>query len=109
MWEKLTSTLVGFAGHLLGGLKLAASFIFARVMAALGLAFVSYNAVLPSIKAFIQTKAAALPDVIFQLMGAMGVDVFMVLIISAYVAKIGMRVFLVGVTQLQQMISNAGG
>jgi len=109
MFEKITSTLVGFASHLLGGLKVAASFIFARVLAACGLTFVNYQYVLPSIKSFIVEQASGMPTMVREMAGAMGVDVFMTMIASALVAKVGMRVFLAGVTQLQDMITDAGG
>lgn len=108
MWEKLTATLVGFSSHLLGGLKLAASFIGARILAAMGLTFVSYNYVLPDVKSFVGQYLTALPTTARELAGAMGVDVFMVMILSALAARVGMRAFLVGVNQLQQMIGNAG-
>lgn len=109
MWEKLTTTLVGFAAHGLGMLKVAASFIVARVMAAMGLTFVSYSYVLPDVKALVTEYLTALPSSALQLAGALGVDVFIVMILSALVARVGMRAFLVGVAQLQNMIGNAGG
>lgn len=109
IWEKLVGVLVGFAGHLVGGLKLAASAIFARIMAWLGLTFVSMRYVMPDVKDFLAGYMSALPDQVADLAGAMGVDIFMVLILSAIVARMGMRVFLAGVDQLQQMIGNAGG
>jgi len=109
MWGNLTTSLVGFAGHLLGGLKLAASFIFARVLTAAGLTFASYNYVLPDVKAFVVDKAGLLSSEVSGLLGAMGLDVFMIMILSATVAKVGMRAFLVGINQLQGMIDQAGG
>ena len=109
IWTTLTETLVGFAGHLIGGLKLAASFIFARVLAWAGLSFASINYVLPEVKSFIGEYLTALPSQVRDMAGAMGIDVFMVLILSAIVAKVGYRAFLVGVDSLQNMINNAGG
>lgn len=109
MFEKLTSVLVGFAGHLLGGLKLAASAIFARILAACGLTFVNYQYVLPSVKSFLIEQTSGMPSMVREMAGAMGVDVFMVMIVSALSARVGMRVFLAGVSQLQGMISDAGG
>jgi len=109
MWETITSTLVGFAGHALGALKTAAGFIAARVLAALGLTFVNYQYVLPEVKGWITPYLSAIPGSVGQLTGALGVDVFMIMILSALVARVGMRAFLVGVEQLQSMIGQAGG
>lgn len=109
MWETLTTTLVGFAGHLVGILKTAAGFIFARVLAWAGLSFVNMQYVMPDVKAFVADYASALPTQVSQLAGALGVDIFMTLILSAIVARTGMRAFLVGVDALQNMINNAGG
>lgn len=109
IWEKLVGVLVGFAGHLIGFIKLAASAIFARVLAWAGLSFVSFRYVMPDIKAFLAEYVTMLPDQVADMFGAMGVDIFMVLILSAIVAKMGVRVFLAGVSQLETMISNSGG
>lgn len=109
MWETLTTTLVGFAGHLVGILKTAAGFIFARVLAWCGLSFVNVMYVMPDVKAFVADYASALPTQVSQLAGALGVDIFMTLILSAIVARTGVRAFLVGVDALQNMINNAGG
>lgn len=108
-WEKLKQVLVGASGNLVGGLKLAAGFIGARILAALGLAYVTYQAVLPDVKAFLNGYLNQLPTVVRELAGALGVDVFMILILSAYVAKIGTRAFLAGVNQIQNKIDQAGG
>lgn len=109
IWENLTTTLVGFSSHIISGIKTAASFIFARVMAWAGLTYVNMKWVMPDIKSFVQDYATALPPKVIDLAGAMGVDVFMVLILSAIVAKVGVRAFLAGVDELQNLISNAGG
>lgn len=109
IWENLTTTLVGFAGHAIGMLKTAAGFIFARVLAWAGLSFVNIKFVMPDVKAFVAQYGTALPGSVRDLAGALGVDVFMVLILSAIVAKTGVRAFLVGVEALEEMITNAGG
>jgi hypothetical protein len=106
-WDKLQSLLAGFSGHFLTGLKLAASFIVARVLASLGLSFVLYSSALPAVKDFLQGYFSALPPQVLQLAGAMGIDIFMILILSAYVTKIGTRVFLAGTEALQNLVNNA--
>ncbi|MFT4256761.1 MAG: DUF2523 family protein [Pseudoxanthomonas sp.] len=108
-WEKLTSTLTGFAPHLIGAMKLAASFIVARVLAALGLSFVLYKSTLPVVKTFLQGYFDMLPEQVLDLAGALGVDIFMVMILSALVTKVGTRVFLTATSALQEMVNNAGG
>jgi len=109
MWDKLVSILVGWTGHLLGAAKVACSFIFARVLAATGLTFVNYQYVLPEVKQFIVERATGMDGAAANIAGALGVDVFMTMIISALVAKVGMRVVLAGISQLQGMIADAGG
>jgi len=109
MWDTVKTILVGYSGHFLSMLKTAASFIVARVLAAFGLTWVTYFQVLPEVKDFVRGYTSALSGNVSQLAGAMGVDVFIVMILSACVAKYGMRAFLVGIDQLQRMIGNAGG
>lgn len=107
MWETLKTMLVGYAGHFLALLKAAASFIVARVLAAFGLTWVTYVQVLPEVKDFVRGYMTGLSGKISELAGAMGVDVFIIMVLSACVAKYGMRAFLVGIDQLQRMIGNA--
>lgn len=101
--------IVRMATTLIVFLKTAASFIVARVLAALGLTFVSFEYVLPEVRSYVVDKASFMPQAMSDVMGAVGLDVFMTLILSAYVSRVGMRAFLVGVTQLERMIGNAGG
>ncbi|MEN5206691.1 DUF2523 family protein [Stenotrophomonas terrae] len=109
MWETAKTLLVGYAGHVLTLLKAAAGFIVARVLAAFGLTWVTYVQVLPEVKDFVRGYTSALSSEVAQLIGAMGIDIFVIMILSACVAKYGMRAFLVGIEQLQTMIGNAGG
>lgn len=107
MWEKLRNLLVGFSDYALNGLKLAASFIVARVLAAFGLTWVTYKQALPEIKSFLNGYFSSLPDQVKQLAGALGVDIFMIMILSAIAAHMGTRVFLASVTALQGMVNEA--
>lgn len=109
MFEKLKTLLVEWGGSMIFALKAVVGALVGRVLAAFGLTWVSYAYVLPEVKAWVQDYATGLPSTILQLMGALGVDIFMVMILSAVVAKVGMRVFLVGVEALQNMMGNAGG
>src|SRR5690606_27203212 len=107
--EKLKELLVEWGGRMIGGVKLAASSIVARVLAAFGLTWVSFSYVLPEVKAFVQGFSNGLPQWLVQIMGALGVDVFMTMILSAIVAKVGLRVVLAGVSALHNMVGEAGG
>jgi hypothetical protein len=109
MWDKALELLTGFATYLIAGVKIAAGFIGARILAAFGLTWVNYKYVLPDVKSFIADKASDLPATVIGIFGASGIDIFMTLIISAYVARIGARAFLAGASALDAMIDNAGG
>lgn len=109
MFERITSLLVGFSAHLLGAFKVACASIVARVMSAMGLSMVSFKYVLPEVKAYILQSSAGMDSAAMQIAGALGVDVFMTLILSALVAKVGLKVVLATVDSLAGMISDAGG
>lgn len=109
MWDKLKSMLLWFSEHGIGAFKLAASFIAARVMAAFGLTWVTYRHALPDIKAWLNGYVTVLPDNVKQLVSALGVDVFMVMILSAIAAQVGTRVFLAGVSHIEGLIQQGQG
>lgn len=96
-------------GKIVTGIKVAAGFIVARAMAALGLSWVSFEYVLPDVKAFLIDKAQLLPASAVAFFSAIGLDIFIIMIVSAIVAKVGLQVMLVGANKLQTMITNAGG
>lgn len=101
--------IVKWVGSLITAIKLAAGYIVSRVMAALGMSWASFEYVLPEIKGWLVDHAALLPSRAVEVLSAFGVDVFMVMVISAYVAKVGLQVFLVGTAKLESMIQQAGG
>lgn len=105
----MDAIIVKLAGKLIAGLKLAAGFIVARVMVALGLSFVTFQAVMPDIKAFIVGKTAGLDPRVIEFFGYVGFDVAITLVVSALVAQIGMRAFLAMTSQVQGWIQGAGG
>lgn len=105
----MDAIIVKFVGSLLSAFKLAAGWLVSRAMAALGLSWVSFEYVLPEVKSWLVDRADLLPARAVQFLSAVGLDVFMVLIISAIVAKIGIQVFMVGADKLQSMIDQAGG
>lgn len=107
MWAKLRDLLVGYAGHILTATKLAASFIVARIMAAFGLTWVTWAYALPDIKAFIAPYITGLDPRVQQLVGALGIDIFMIMILSAIAAQVGTRVFLASAAKLEELLGQA--
>lgn len=101
--------IVKFAGKIISGLKLAASFIVARVLAAFGLSWVTYSSTLPPIKAWLVEKFAILDHRAVEFFAFVGLDVAVVLVVSALVTKVGTRVFLASATKVEDMIKQAGG
>ncbi|WP_295521686.1 DUF2523 family protein [uncultured Stenotrophomonas sp.] len=99
--------LVKFAGKLIAGFKLAASFIVARVLAAFGLSWVTYSATMPVIKAWIVGKFAGLDSRVVDFFGYVGLDIAIIMVVSALVTKIGTRVFLASASKLEEMIGQA--
>lgn len=91
------------------GLKVAASAIYARVMSFMGLSWVTFAQVLPEVKGWLHDQAAGLPSQAQDFMGACGIDVFMVLIVSAVASRVGFQVMLVATSKLEQLQANAGG
>ena len=105
----MDNIIVKWVGTLITMLKLAASSLVGRVMAGLGLTFVSFTYTLPAVKSWLAEQASGLGSQAQQLLHAAGVDVFMTLIISALVARIGMKTVLMLTSQLDAMIGQSGG
>jgi len=80
--------------------KLAGSAVLGRVMASSGIALVTYHAVLPDVKAFLAQKVSGLSPQALAFLQAIGFDIFMVMVLSALVVKIGSRVFFSTVASL---------
>lgn len=101
--------IVKWAGKLISGLKLAASFIVARVLAAFGLSWVTYSTTLPPMKSWLMEKFAILDHRAIEFFAFVGLDVAVILVVSALVTKVGTRVFLASATKVEEMINKAGG
>lgn len=101
--------IVKFAGKIISGLKLAASFIVARVLAAFGLSWVTYSSTLPPVKAWLLEKFKLLDSRAVEFFAFVGLDIAVILVVSALVTKIGTRVFLASATKVEEMINKAGG
>lgn len=101
--------ILKWVNKLLVGLKIIAASVFGRALAGVGLTFAQFQYTLPYVKDFLQGYFNQLPANILQFLGACGVDIFMVVIISAFVAKIGLKVILSTVTAVQGLMGNEGG
>lgn len=96
-------------GLLVTGFKIAAGSIIGRGMAAIGLTWVNFTYALPTVKSWVADKFTGLPPQIGQFLAATGVDIFMTLIISAIVARVGMRTITTSLTALQGLIGQEQG
>jgi hypothetical protein len=105
----METMLTKFVGYFLSSLKWIALSIFGRVMGGAGLAFANFKYALPQVKSWLMEQAAGLPPEAVHFLGACGVDVFMVLIISAVVARVGIKAVLTTVTSLEGMIAQEQG
>lgn len=101
--------IIKFAGKIVTLLKIAASSIFSRMLFGAGLAFANFQYVLPEVKSFMQDKLSGLPPLAMQIMGAAGIDVFIVIVVSAVVVKTGMRMLLVSLNSIQGMTAQEPG
>jgi hypothetical protein len=101
--------ILKFAGKIISGIKTAASFVVARVLAAFGLSWVLYDATMPPIKAYLTQQFMRLDPRAIDFFGFVGLDVAAVMVVSALVTKMGTRVFLSSASKVEQMIQKAGG
>lgn len=101
--------IIKFVGTLITGLKLSAGALVGRVMAAIGLTWVNFTYVLPEVKTWIAAQAAGLPGDVANFMAACGIDVFIIMIISAVVAKAGMRTMTTSLSSIQGLIGAEAG
>lgn len=101
--------IVKLGTRILTVLKIGASAIAARVMASFGLAWVTFAMVMPDVKAMLAEKVQGLPPTAVDFLAACGVDVFMVMVLSAVASRIGFQAVLVGTNALEAHMQNAGG
>ncbi|WFC43771.1 DUF2523 family protein [Pseudoxanthomonas sp. SE1] len=105
----MESILVKLAGLLVTGLKLGATSLVGRAMAGIGLTWVNFTYALPTVKSWVSDKFTGLPPNVTQFLAATGVDIFMTLIISAIVARVGMRTITTSLTALEGLIGQEQG
>ena len=69
--------------------------LFAKLLGVFGLTTISLSAVLPDLKAFLSDYATALPPIVLEFAAAIGLDVFMTMVISALSIRLASKVFIV--------------
>ena len=87
--------ILGGIARLLIALKLAAAGIVGRVLATFGLTLVSFEALLPQLKAFVQQFTAGLPAEALNFIGAIGLGQAMSMIFSALTVRLAWKVFII--------------
>ena len=87
--------LLNVVSHLFVGLKAAAAGIFGQVLATFGLTMVSFNAVLPQLKSFLQAQVAGLPGWATNLIAALGIDVAATMVLSALATRMAWKVWII--------------
>lgn len=105
----MDAILAKLSGLFITGLKLAAGSIVGRAMAALGLTWVNMAYSLPQAKSWLAEKFAGMPENVRVILDATGVDVFMTLIVSAIIARMGMRMFTTTLASIQGLIGQEQG
>jgi hypothetical protein len=105
----MEAILMKLAGLLVTGFKIAAGSIIGRGMAGAGLAWVNFAYTLPTVKGWVTDKFGGLPSNIAQFLAATGVDVMMTLILSAIVARVGMRAVTTTLSSLECLIGQEQG
>lgn len=91
VWE----WIMGAIAQLVGALKAAAAGIFGKVLGTFGLTMVTFNSVLPPLKAYIVNLAGGLPGPYLEFLGAVGIGIAMSMILSALTIRLAWKVFIV--------------
>lgn len=91
VWE----WIMGGIGHLVAAFKAAAAGIFGKVLATFGLTMVTFEAILPSLKAYVLDLAGQLPAEYINFLGAIGIGKAMSMILSALTVRMAWKVFIV--------------
>lgn len=97
--------IMGAIGHLLASFKAMAAGIFGKVLATFGLTMVTFEAVLPSLKAYILDMVGNLPAQYIEFLGAVGIGKAMSMILSALTVRMAWKVFIVPTSVVQGLQS----
>jgi hypothetical protein len=77
--------------------------LVAKLLGVFGLTVISMSALLPDLKGFLSQYAASLPPVVLEFASAIGLDVFMTMIVSALSIKLATKVFIVPTSVASQL------
>lgn len=97
--------IMGAIGHLVAAFKTAAAGIFGKVLATFGLTMVTFEAVLPSLKAYIVNMVGSLPAQYVEFLGAVGIGKAISMILSALTVRMAWKVFIVPTSVVQGLQS----
>lgn len=100
----MESIIVKWVGTLLTGLKLVVGGLVGRVMAYLGFTWVNFHFAMPKVKSWLLDQASGLSDTAHTYLSAFGVDIFMTLIISAVIARVGLRTIMTSLVALESLV-----
>ena len=103
VWEWIAKGI----GYFFGTLKTALGALVARVLGTFGLSLVTFNGILPDLKAFLAGFFDNLPPALLQLASAVGLDAGMSMIISALSVRLAWKVFVVP-TSVRDAMQGAG-
>lgn len=99
--------IVDGIARLLVQLKLAAAGIAGRILSTFGLTIVTFEAVLPQLKAFILQHVGGLSPQAQQTLGYLGVGVVFSMILSALTIRLAWKVFIIP-TSIANQIGGSG-
>lgn len=92
---------------MVGGLRMAIAGLVGRVLGTFGLSLVTFNSVLPDLKAFLAGYLDNLPPSLLQFASAVGLDVAMTMVISALTVRMAWKVFIIPTSVRDQMTGGA--
>lgn len=87
--------IIGGIARLVTALKLAAAGIAGRILGTFGLTMVTFEALLPQLKAFVLQFASGLTAEALNFLGAIGLGQAMSMIFSALTVRLAWKVFIV--------------
>lgn len=87
--------IVDGIARLLVQLKLAAAGIVGRVLATMGLSVVTFEGILPNLKAFVVSHISGLSGDTMSLLGYLGIGQAMSMILSALTIRLAWKVFII--------------
>jgi len=99
--------IAGLAGRMFNVFKAGAAFIVGRVLAAFGLSIVTLEAILPNLKDYLSGYAAQIPEKGLQFLSAVGIDIFMAMVLSALTIRLATKVFILP-TQVANQLPGGG-